>query len=99
MARLKEGTLGDFTATGAGSAVDISELESVRTYVVGTFTGTVAIQISFDSGTTWVNWDTSTATELQSELPPCGRVRANVTTLSGGSVKVRYGGRDTDRLE
>ena len=72
----------------------------MRTYVYApTFSGTIAIQISFDAGTTWVDWDTSTATELQAELPPAGRVRANCTAFTSGSATVLYGGRDTDRLE
>lgn len=99
MARLREGTLGSFTTAAAGSAVDISNLEEVYAYVAGTFTGTVAIQVSFDAGSTWVTHQTKTGPGLSTLLPPAGRVRANVTGYTTGTVEVRYGGRDNDRLE
>lgn len=99
MARLKEGTLGSFTTVAAGTAAVISDFEEVRAYVAGTFSGTVAIEISFDQGTTWFAHTTVTAPTLSAILPPCGRVRANVTGYTSGQVEVRYGARDNDRLE
>lgn len=96
MGRLQQGTLGDFTAVAVGTAVDISKLEDSQALVLGTFVGTVAIEISTDGGTTWVPFDTATAPKVVT-LPDVGKVRANCTAFTSGTIKVRYGGRDADR--
>lgn len=96
MSKLLEGALGSFTGVAAGTAKNIAALTGVRALVSGTFVGTVTIEVSFDEGTTWAIFQTLTAVGLSNELPPCGRVRANCTAFTSGTIVADYGGRNPD---
>lgn len=93
MANLREALLGPLTAVADGTAFNIADLKDVYVFVYGTFVGTWKVQISFDQGTTWADWDTGTAGKLTAVLPPAGRVRFICTAFTSGTLRAAYGGR------
>lgn len=96
MGRLQQGLLATLDAVEAGAAVNIEQLEEVYVHVSGTFVGTVLVEVSFDGGTTWAQFDSTTAPKLTAKLPPCGHVRARCSAYTSGTAVVNYGGKDAE---
>lgn len=92
MARLREVSMQDLDAQENGAAVAINDLEGVKVHIGGTFVGTIKIQTSTDQGTTWVDFQSTTAAVLSNELPNCGRVRVICSAYTSGTAKVSLGG-------
>lgn len=89
------------TGTGAGTSVavpyDVSDTASIGVWQTTTGTPTTAtttIQFSCDNGTTWFNHGTTLSTNgatntgmaVYQAPPGATHVRANLTTLSGGTA-------------
>lgn len=88
--------LGDLTATGAGSAVDVSHLEEVSFLVGGTFVGTYDVEVSFD-GSVWVphpDHNGETAPKAGDVAIPIKQVRINCTAFTSGTLECHVSGRD-----
>lgn len=82
------------TATGAGDAAQPSldndtPFENLPYQVIGTFVGTVAIEVSLD-GTNWQSFATETAAAAGT-IPFFPYVRGNVTAFTSGSVWLKIG--------
>lgn len=93
---IKTINLGDFAATGTGTAHGVADLEPGTVYgsIDGTFSGTMAIEISFD-GSTYEQYGASVtaAKTLFGPLPGGVKlVRAHCTVYASGALKVRLGG-------
>jgi hypothetical protein len=92
---IRQGLLGSFTATATGTARNIADSDEGYCYVGGTFVGTVAIEVSPDAGTTWIQFGASlTAPGITAVLPPATLVRAKCTAFTSGTILVAFGGRD-----
>lgn len=91
MAQLKTRSFADVAATGSSAAIKIADLESVYVQTFGTWTGTAIVQVSFDGGTTWADFDTATAVKVTAQLPPCTHARLNFTRTTG-TLKGALGG-------
>jgi hypothetical protein len=95
------GTLGDFTTDGTGTAVDVSDLNAFDVRVVcsdtGTFaySGNVLLEASAD-GVSWALLATHTSTGTTAVTKPYKLLRARTTSLTVGSVAVRFGGVNND---
>lgn len=87
-------------ATGAGSTQDTRrergadldpdrQVESLAVQVIGTFVGTVAIEVSLD-GTTWFAITSKTAVDAF-QVAYFPYVRGNVTAYTSGSITVKVG--------
>lgn len=97
MGLLREGALATLDAVENGTAVNISDVRGVYVSVTGTFVGTWAVQVSFNGGTSYVNFDTGTAAKLVGPLPRCGRVRGICSAFTSGQIDMNYGGEDVNR--
>lgn len=88
MARaLRQFTFGNLSSVADGAAVNIADLESVYVFVWGTFSATWVLQVSFDGGTTWAQWDTGTAGKLCTMLPPVGHARMICSARVSGTIQ------------
>jgi hypothetical protein len=85
-------TTAAFTATGQ-SAVNSALRGDYNASIWATFVGTVALERSFDGGTTWLSVKSVTApTETAGYEPENGTsYRFNVTAYTSGTVNVRFG--------
>lgn len=92
--------LGSLTGTGAGTAFDISHLESIACLIGGTFVGTVDIEVSFDAGTTFVALPSplggATAPVVGDVGVRAQQIRANCTAFTSGTIEVKAAGEDAD---
>jgi len=88
----------DLTGTGQNAGVEVSDMESGFYWVVGTFVGTVQVQVSPD-GTNWVN-EGSALTVPGKIAMPAGtkQMRADCTAFTSGTIEGVVTGRDDDRL-
>lgn len=91
---IREGSLGSFTGTTTGNATKITDLDEVFAMISGTFVGTMVIEVSFDGGTSWVQFDSATAPKLTAVLPPCNFVRARCSAFTSGTIVVNFSGRN-----
>lgn len=91
MAQLRTRSFADVAATGSSAAIKIADLENVYVQTFGTWVGTTIVQVSFDGGTTWADFDSSTSAKVTAQLPPCTHARINFTRTSG-TVKAALGG-------
>lgn len=82
------------TSVSNGSAVSIADLDEAYVTVSGTFVGTWKIQVSFDGGTSWVDFDTGTAAKLTAVLPPCRFIRAICSAYTSGTILASVSGRN-----
>lgn len=98
------GTLGDFSGATTGTAVDVSDLNSVTAYVdftgVGTFAAsmTMVIEVSAD-GTSWAlaaGSSTLTSDGSLAITSPAKLLRARCSSYTSGSVTARFGGVNSD---
>lgn len=82
---------GTFTATGQSNSVPLLRHFNVS---LGTFTGTINLERSFDNGTNWEVTDTfSTQTSAVAFEPEKGVLyRFNCITLTAGTPTYRLGG-------
>lgn len=92
MARLREASLQDLTGVANGAAVSIADIQSVTVNIGGTFVGTAKIQVSADQGTTWVDFQTTTAPVVSNVLPNVGRLRVICSAYTSGTIKSSMGG-------
>lgn len=88
----REGSLGSFTAVANGTGQSIRDLKTVNCAVLGTFVATVKIQVSYDGGTTWVEFASVTAPGVTAVLPQCGMVRATCSAFTSGQADVFVAG-------
>jgi hypothetical protein len=78
----------DATAVGDGDAHDIVEFSYGSVQVIGTFVGTVQIQLSND-GVTWVNLGAAIAAASIVEINIYSKyIRANIASYTSGSISV-----------
>ena len=93
--------LGSLTGTGAGTAFDVSHLESINCLIGGTFVGTVAIEVSFDAGANFVPLPSplaaATAPVVSAVGVRCQQIRANCTAFTSGTIEVKASGEDEDQ--
>lgn len=97
------GTLGNFTTTATGTAVDVSDLNSVGIVAeytgVGTFAASLTILIEGSSdGTSWATVPSGSITSAGSlaVTGPYRLLRARCSAHVLGSAKVRFGGVNND---
>lgn len=82
------------TGVANGSAVSIADLDEAYVTVSNVFVGTWKVQVSFDGGTNWVDFDTGTAPKLTAVLPPCRFIRAICTAFTSGTISASVSGRN-----
>lgn len=82
-------TAGSFTATGQSAAVPISGLFNVSVSDFGT--ATVAVERSFDNGSSWLNVKsyTAAAEEIGEEVEYDVVYRLNCSAYTSGTIKYR----------
>ena len=87
--------LGSLTSQTAGTAVDISELDSVGVAVGGTFNATYSVEVSFDGSTFVAHPDFAGLTAAKSGALGfvAKQVRLNVTAYTSGTVTGGGGGK------
>ena len=83
-----------FTGTANGAQIFVGDLDEAYCTISGTFVGTWKIEVSFDGGTTWVQFDTGTAPKLTAVLPPCRFIRATCTAFTSGTILASVSGRN-----
>jgi hypothetical protein len=95
MSNLVTGNFETLTATGTSDPVNISAIKDVYCQIAGTTSpdGTWVIEVSFDGGTSWVQFATGdeAAFGLKGPLPPCTHARIGWTRTAGTLVG-GYGG-------
>jgi len=96
---IRQGLLATLDAVENGATMNISDLDEVYCHVSGTFVGTWKVQISFDDGATWADFDTGTAAKLTVVLPPCKHMRAICTAFTSGTITVNFGGRNKTGIQ
>lgn len=96
--KLVEGALGSHAAVEADAAVNVSDLLDLQVTYSGTFVGTWILEVSFDQGTTWAQFDTGTAAKLTAVLPRCGRIRSRCSAYTSGTIVANYSGTDPNRV-
>ena len=87
--------LGDSTGTSttALTAAGISHLEDCYVSIDGIFSATATVEVSFDGGTTWESYGSSTSAKaLVGPLPPCQQVRGKCSAHASGTVSYRLAG-------
>lgn len=86
--------LGSSANTTALTAVGVAELDDVYVSIDGTFSATGTVEISFDGGTTWESYGSSTtAKAMIGPLPKCSLVRGKNSARASGTVVYAMGGR------
>lgn len=86
---------GGFDAVETGQVMDVSDAEEVGYLVGGTFVGTILIEVSFDSGTTWVEYASLTAPAIAAITVPVQQVRARCSAYTSGLALVYGSARNT----
>lgn len=95
--KLRESSLGSLTAVANGTPVYIGDLVDCVAGVGGTFVGTWSLKVSFDGGTTYVQFDSGTAAKVVT-LPRCSYARLDCTAFTSGTIVGGFGGTDYQRL-
>lgn len=83
-------------AVAAGAALDVRQLVDIWVALSGTFSATIAFQVSYDLGTSWTTVATLAAADVF-ELPEASaatHLRANTTVYASGTPAAVVGGLD-----
>lgn len=98
MSKFQTRAAADLTATGQNAGVEVSDLETAHYWVVGTFVGTLQVQISPD-GTNWVNEGSALTAPGYVAIPAAAKqVRGDCTAYTSGTIEGVITGVDEDRL-
>lgn len=92
--KLAEGALASLTGVANGAGVSMAGYVDVAVTISGTFAGTWAVEVSFDGGTTWAQFDTGTAKKLTATLPRCGQARGICSAFTSGTIVMNFSGTD-----
>lgn len=98
MANQRSVAVGSLTATGAGTAADISDGEVAHLYVNGTFVATVQPEASADGTNYSPVGSPLTAPAIVSLPATAKKVRLNCTAFTSGTIAGQCGIEDADRL-
>jgi len=97
MSRFQARPLADITSQAANAGVEVSDFESATAWVLGTFVGTVQMQISPD-GTNWVNSGSAVTAVATIAIPDTAKqVRFDCTAYTSGTIEGVVTGRDVER--
>jgi hypothetical protein len=90
---LKTKNLGDSANTTELAEFNVGDLEDVYVSIDGTFSATGTVEISFNGGTTWEAYGSSTSAKAMiGPLPKCQLVRGKNSARASGTVSYRLGG-------
>ena len=88
--------LADLGGTGQNAGVHVGDLETADVWVVGTFVGTLQVQVSPD-GTNWVNEGSALTAPGKISIPKAAKqVRGDCTAYTSGTIEMVVTGVDDD---
>jgi hypothetical protein len=93
MNKINAGNMSSHTGTTTGTARRIDSDEAY-VMVAGTFVATIKVEVSFDGGTTYVEFQSTTVPVVSNKLPPCTHVRTRCSAFTSGQADSYFGGRD-----
>ncbi len=96
MGSFESRVMANLTSVAANAGVNVSDLESAVVWVVGTFVGTVKLQVSPDN-TNWVDSGSSVTAPAMIAIPDGAKyARLNCTAYTSGTISGVITGRDED---
>lgn len=93
MYKINAGNLSSHTGTTTGTARRIDSDEAY-VMVAGTFSATIKVDVSFDGGSTYAEFQSITTPSVSNKLPPCTHVRTRCSAFTSGQADTYFGGRD-----
>jgi len=97
MSKFQTRVLADLAAVAQNAGVQVGDLETADVWIVGTFAGTLQVQVSPDN-VNWVNEGAALTAPGKVSIPAAAQfVRGDCTSYTSGTISMVVTGVDDDR--